>query len=120
MTDLEPEALAGAWKYLCVNVLFQGVHMAEAESKLCKPGSRWKVNGQGGIDKELIHQKAEAREWIEGGRGLITFEDCCEAMGFEPEKARQKILEYCQSRKRKPLKKPVVQDIGTDAHVDPE
>ena len=120
MTDLEPEALAGAWKYLCVNVLFQGVHMAERESKLCRPGSRWKLNGQGGIDKELIHQKTGAREWIAGDRGVVTFEECCEAMGVDPERARQKIMQYCHDRKRKPLKRPVVEDIGTDAHVYPE
>jgi uncharacterized protein (DUF58 family) len=27
--------------------------------------------------------------------GVVTFEDCCEAMDVDPVRAREKILEYC-------------------------
>jgi hypothetical protein len=104
LPDIESEALEGGWKSLCVGVLLQGVQRMEASSKLFKPGSRHKIEGNGGADKELLHQRTQARAWLEGGVGAITFEDCCNAMGVDPERTRRKIVDWCHSRKRKPRK----------------
>jgi hypothetical protein len=104
MIDIEPQALAGAWRALCSSVLLQGVQQMESSSKLCKPGSRWKLTGKGGIDKELLYQKAHAKAWISGGVGAITFEECCEAMDVDPVRAREKIMEFCRENRRRPVK----------------
>lgn len=36
--------------------------------------------------------RAEARRWVEGGVGLITFEEACEVLGIEVDRAREVIL----------------------------
>jgi len=103
MHDLAMEALEGAWRSLCVGMLAQGILKVEASSKLHKPGSKQKCNGDGGLDKELLKQKAEAKKWISGGVGIVTFEECCEAAGVDPERARERIAGWCRDRRRKPV-----------------
>ena len=102
MHDIEQEALAGGWRALCVGVMLQGIQRVEASSKLHKPGSKQKIDGNGGLDKEILKQRTQAREWLEGGIGLVTFEDCCEAMDVDPDKAREKIRDWCYERRRRP------------------
>lgn len=102
MHDIDEEAIAGGWRALCIGVLVQGVQRVEAASKLQKPGSKSKLNGNGGLDKEILKQRAIAKEWIKGGVGLVTFEDCCEAMEVDPDNARQKIEGWCYERRRRP------------------
>lgn len=36
--------------------------------------------------------RAEAKRWVEGGVGLITFEEACEVLGIEVDRAREAIL----------------------------
>jgi len=103
MHDIEHEALAGGWRALCVGVMLQGVQRAEASSKLYKPGAKHKIDGNGGMDKEVLKQRAQAREWIKGGVGLVTFEDCCEAMELDPDRTRSRIDEWCYEKRRTPL-----------------
>jgi hypothetical protein len=103
MRDIEHEALAGGWRSLCVGVLLQAIQRAEASSKLCKPELKRRLDGHGGWDKEILNQRSVARTWIEGGIGTITFEDCCEAVGVDPDRTRSRIYDWCQSRKRKPM-----------------
>jgi len=103
MNNIEYEAVAGAWRSLCIGVLLQGIQRVEADSKLFKRGSRYKTDGLGGLDKELLNQRVQAREWIAGGIGTITFEECCEAVGVDPGWTRKKVEEWCRERRRRPL-----------------
>jgi hypothetical protein len=59
------------------------------------------ANKAGGTSKEGVFQKKSAMNWIEGGTGQITFEECCETVGVDPARAREKILDYCYKSRRK-------------------
>lgn len=95
MTTLEGEVIEGGWRYLCLGMLVQAVTRMKEEKRLRKNQIEYRLKGSSGLDKELIHQKAHAKDWIEGGVGLITFEECCETVGVDPGRAREKIQEYC-------------------------
>jgi hypothetical protein len=104
VADVNGEVLAGGWRLLCVGVMHQAVARIEAEGKVCKVGSRYRMHGASGLDKERLHQRVQAREWLKGGVGLVSFEDCCEALGVDPERARNKILARAHERRRKPMR----------------
>lgn len=96
-----------AWHNLCVGVLLQAVQRMAAEMNLfnAPQHQRPDCNG-GGFCKERIHQKAQAREWLDGGQGVITYEEACEELGVDPDRAREKILAWCQTKKRSRLPHP--------------
>ena len=50
----------------------------------------------------MIHQRLVASDWVEGGTGIITFEDCCDCINADPEHVREGIRNYCNKMKRKP------------------
>lgn len=105
--EIDASEMAGGWRLLCANMLLQAVKRAEESSKIYKHGRfggdySWRQTGNGAC-KERINQRAVAREWLDGGVGVVTFEDCCETLGLEPERFRKKVTEWCNSRKRKPI-----------------
>jgi hypothetical protein len=102
MKSLEHESMAGAWRCLCLNMMIHSIQRLEWESKLHKPGCIYRLDGNGGLDKEVLHQRTSAKRWLEGGVGTITFEDCCEALGLEPDYVRRGIEDFCYRMKRKP------------------
>ena len=102
MRSLEFEAMAGAWRCLCLNMMIQTIQRMEWESKLYRPGSVHRMDGNGGLDKEVLHQRTVAKEWADGGVGIVTFEECCESIGLDPEYVRQAIDGFCRRMKRKP------------------
>lgn len=54
--------------------------------------------------------RAEAKRWVEGNVGLITFEEACEALGLETEIARGAILRgdiHLTQRKLRGLKQKI-------------
>jgi hypothetical protein len=73
VASLLPAEIEGAWKLLCTNVLMRAAHV---------------VRGNSYTNKECLRQKLEAMRWIEGRRGIITFEDACCAVGMDPDRAR--------------------------------
>lgn len=99
--NIEDEILMGGWRCLCVGVLLQAVQNAEADGKLVRFKGTKNLEGSG-LDKELLKQRMQSREWLQGGTGLVTFEDCCDAMGVEPDRARQMIKSWVRGRKRRP------------------
>jgi hypothetical protein len=103
--SIDDDIMNGAWRQLCVGLLLQAVHRLRAETNLFHPGAYVKAQPRGGNCKEGIYQKREARSWIDGGIGTITYEECCEAVGVDPDRAREKILEHCRARRRKPVER---------------
>lgn len=99
MHKIEDEICAGAWRCLCVNVLFQAVHNMSCERKVYRPGSSYRSESSGGLNKTGLNARAIARDWVEGGQGTVTFEDCCDSLGVDPDRAREKIKQYCQRSK---------------------
>ena len=98
VVKVDDVTLLGAWHYLCVQVLLQAIN------KVAEASNLWAIksdaNVKYGIDKETLRQREIARQWINGGTGQITFEECCDAMGVDPGRARKKIEAYCHRRRR--------------------
>lgn len=99
MHDIEDEMYEGGWRCLCAGVLLHAVTRMASDRKMHPMGSKYKTEGSGGLDKELLRQKSNAKDWISGGVGLVTFEDCCDSLGVDPDITRQKIEDYCGSRR---------------------
>jgi hypothetical protein len=109
-TSIEHDTMVGGWHYLCVGVLNQAVNRLANGRQLW--GGRFiasRIESGGGADKEIGRQREVAREWIKGGVGLVTFEDCCEALGVDPARARSMILIHCRDRRGK---KPDLEEVG--------
>lgn len=100
MSGIESEILMGGWRFLCIGVLLQAVQNAEKDGKLMRFKGTRKLEGNG-LDKEMLNQRLQSREWLKGGTGLVTFEDCCDAMGVEPVKARELINQRARNRSRR-------------------
>jgi hypothetical protein len=112
--DTQPEVVSGAWHLLCVGVMSQAVHRLAAENNLFNNKHYSNRIDGGGACKERNHQKVQAREWLKGGVGLVTYEDCCEEMGVDPARAREKIMAWCRTRKRIKLPPPEYYGGGDD------
>lgn len=80
----DPE-LVGSWRLMCSNILYQAV---ESRCSSHISGRR--------------HMTYRAERWLRGGVGQITYEDCCEALGLDPEVTREKIQDYLKAPPRKP------------------
>lgn len=93
VASLLPDEIEGAWKLLCTNVLMRAAHV---------------VRGNTYTNKEWLRQKREAMRWIEGSRGIITFEDACSAVGMDPDRARDMIAETHDKPPIKVSKPPTV------------
>jgi len=105
--EVPSDVVAGAWRMLCANLLLQAVRKTEADSKLFKRGKlgsayNWRVSRKG-ADKEELSQKSQAREWLCGGVGVITYEEACETLGLDPDRFRLAVQQWAKTRKRKPL-----------------
>lgn len=99
MDKIEDEIVMGGWRCLCIGLLIQAVQNAEKDSKLLRFTGTRNLQGNG-LDKELINQRLQSRDWLSGGVGLITFEDCCEAMQIDPDKAREAIKQRARLKRR--------------------
>lgn len=86
---------------LCAGIMVQAVQRLEAEGLRADNQVRYHTGADGGNVKEVVYQTQEARRWVEGGVGLITFEDCCDAMGVDSHKARKAIEEHCRQSVRR-------------------
>lgn len=119
--DLDSHTLSAAWRGLLLGVMIHTVQNVERATKI---GRRcW--NGSPTINKTTIHNESESLKWIEGGRGLVTWEEACETLGVNPESARKRLLEKCSEVKRKPGlniigKHPCDRDLLCCSHVQVE
>ena len=105
LEDIDGDILTGGWRMLCVGIMYQAVAKIEAGSKLYKVDSKYRCHGRSGIDKERLHQRTQARDWVQGNVGAVTFEEACEALEVEPERARRMILQRAHNLRRKPQSK---------------
>ena len=109
-SNIEMDAMVGGWHYLCVGVMNQAVNRLSSDRKLWGGGLvAGRIVSGGGADKESGRQREAAREWIKGGTGLVTFEDCCEALQVDPARAREMILKYAHDKRRV---KPDPEEVG--------
>lgn len=89
MIDVEDAQTRGAWKVLCMAVMHEAVVLVHG-------GSRWG-------DCSYRADQEKALRWIEKGDiGTITFKECCELTGVNPEVARERIMQFGVRLRRKP------------------
>jgi hypothetical protein len=99
MEKVEDEIVAGGWRCLCIGVLLHAIQQVENSGKIFKPDSH-RIGRASGTDKDSMFNRQAATKWLDGGRGLITFEDCCDAMSMNPEKAKAMILKRAWDNRR--------------------
>lgn len=93
MESLSQQEIEGAWKGLCAGVMMQAVERL-CGVKLYRPSASYKSDGKGGLYKETLRQKTQARNWLDGGVGEVTFEDCCDSLKVDPDRARRLIVKH--------------------------
>ena len=54
---------------------------------------------------DAVAEKRAAQGWIEGGVGLVTFEQACEHLDVDAERARRQIKIYAEGLGRQDIKK---------------
>ena len=72
ITDIE---LAGGWKLLVSSLMFHAVrrHLIPPRKSATPQGKEW------------ARQCVVATRWLNGGIGVITFEEACEVLGYDPD-----------------------------------
>lgn len=90
MTDIEHEITAGGWKCLCAGVMLQAVERLIG-TRIRGPRATAPQRKIGELCRDGAIQKQTAIDWLAGGVGVITFEDCCESLGVDSERARRAI-----------------------------
>lgn len=99
MENVEDEMIAGGWRCLCIGVLLHAIQQVENGSKIFRSDSH-RIGRASGTDKDAMFNRKAATKWLDGGRGLVTFEDCCEAMAMNPERAKLMILKRAWENRR--------------------
>jgi hypothetical protein len=98
LKNIEDEINAGGWKCLCAAVMLQAVQSALG-AILKGPRARQGTRRLSGPYRELARQRLTAREWLEGGVGIITFEDCCDSLGVDPARIRDTLRQKIKAAK---------------------
>jgi len=84
--ELELMQMLGGWKNLCNMMMHDAVKLV-ANGKV-----KHYNNGSGPTEDDRL----ASQRWIEGGVGVVTFEDCCVMLDQDPERARKMINEWCE------------------------
>lgn len=85
LSERSPPELAGAYHALCAMLLIRtALAMGKTANALrCRKGE--------------IAQKVAAERWIEGGRGVLSFREVCEAFDMDPDTAKRRIRDHAAS-----------------------
>lgn len=102
---LDDLTITGGWRLLCVGLLHDAAQRI-AESRNVFRKARVPASSRGwGMQQQ--DDWAAAERWLDGGVGVVTFEDCCDLLSVDPAIARRKIEEYAHGKRReKPANVP--------------
>lgn len=81
--------LERAWRRLCADMLSRAILSVTAGYRAADCNR-----------EEAIWAKEEAARWLQGGRGVVTFEQACEGADMDPAVARMKIEEWKRNPQR--------------------
>ena len=93
MEAIRDQALEGGWRSLCAAMLVQAVYRITGRRGRNALTSR-SISTKSDMAKELAMQKSQARAWIKGGEGQITFEDACASAGLDPDRVRSALEDF--------------------------
>jgi hypothetical protein len=97
LEQLPLEVIDGAWKSLCTTIIIQS--LARLERNASKASQK-----NTSINADYTLQGETAEKWIEGGLGVVTLEDCCEATGLDPDNVRKTCRDRAKQRSLQPHK----------------
>lgn len=100
MDKIEDEIVMGGWRCMCIGILLNAIKEVEAQRKLFKQRC-FRVGRSSGPNYDKLWAESSIKKWLDGGVGVVTFEDCCSVMDIDPDRARQMILERARNRRRK-------------------
>jgi hypothetical protein len=95
---LDSQTIAGAWRALCAGMIAHAVEAMRAETTLLlktRERPRW-------FKKDEMQFRKQSISWLDGGRGVVTYEDCCEALDIDPGRLRNGIVDHCKKNRRRP------------------
>lgn len=83
--------IAGAYRSICAMLLLRTANV------VLRPARTRNMEAQ---------QKKTAREWLQGNRGIITFEEACQAIDVDPSSMRRQMLDRVREHQYLPKKRP--------------
>lgn len=96
------DEIEGAYRSLCSSILMAAVQGVERGTKLGAFSGRLKQYREYSYRKTQTWQAGLARRWLEEPEtGIVTFSECCDALGMEAEVMREKVMDWCRARKRR-------------------
>lgn len=102
----ESDEIAAAYRAICAMLIVKSATTTSKPSRLRKMEAT---------------QKIAARDWLQGGSGLITFEEACEALDVDPDMARRGIDAHAEAAERGAINKTAVSSrrtvFGRTVHV---
>lgn len=89
LRERSSQEIACAYRALCAAVLLRTAMAAKS-----RPRPR----------KIELEQKRTAAIWAESGdQGVLSFDQCCEAVGYDPESTRKAIMRYASAAGQAPI-----------------
>lgn len=89
LQDISCVEIANAYRAICAAMM-----MRAAQVMRCKT-----------LRSDEIDMKKIARSWVTAGGGLISFENCCNALDLYEPQAKQAILRYAGGDGQMPIKR---------------
>jgi hypothetical protein len=93
LEGLGPDEIAGAYRSLCGMMLIQTA-LSFRSRRPCRR-------------KEDVRERRAAREWVDGAPGVLTFTECCDAMGMDEETTRKAMTGLAEGDGLPPISKSV-------------
>lgn len=100
VSELSAPEVAGGYRAICAKLL------AETLTVMKKRPIKSK--------REVLDRK-QARRWINGDEGIVTFKQVCETLDLNPNTTREAIYLYAESPEHSPISKSVIGALKYDA-----
>jgi len=92
LSNLTPEEIEGGYRRLCASLLVSSAYALAENTRGIQPDRRRPVAP---FLRQVRRQREVAREWVEGGIGVLTFEEACLAIDVEPDRMRADLRKHC-------------------------
>jgi hypothetical protein len=91
-SNLSPEEIEGGYRRLCASLLVSSAYAMAENTRGIQPDKRRAVAP---FLRQVRKQREVAREWVNGGIGALTFEECCDAIDVQPDRMRADLQKHC-------------------------
>lgn len=102
LEGITPQELDGAFRSLCGSLLAQTLTILRQRAIR---------------RKDEICEKRNAREWLAGNTGVISFDEVCDCLGIDESRTRDAVRRYAESRGRSPISRAVFGALTHDCNI---